>query len=191
MLLMVAGLVLASAAPALAKPGKPEEPKPYALTMGFIAEADGLATTCPGFSPTVIMGVGQKGVLAAWSLQLETLIHYDGGVLTGCHGTLDAYEHLDITPYPGTNQIKIWWRFDYMRDGEVTTFLELISNPDFSVNPATRWAGPVAWVDTDRDGAPDTVQGQFTLRRHGPNGWQVLGTGLELEFRLTLTELAG
>jgi len=192
-LAIVAGLLLTTAATALAKPDKPAKPEEptYQVTMGSVAEADGLATTCPGFSPTVTMGVGQKGALAVWSIRLETLIHYDGGVLTGCHGNLDPYEHLDITPYPGTNPIKIWWRFDYTRDGEVTTFFELISNPDFSANPATRWAGAVAWEDANGDGAPDRVRGPFTLRRHGPDGWQVLGEALPLEFTLTITETAG
>jgi hypothetical protein len=190
-LLMIVGLLMASAAPALAKPGKPEEPT-HEVAMGFVEGSDGLATTCQGFTPTVIMGAfSQEGVLDGRALQLETLIHYDGGGLASCHGGGDPIEPLWITPYPGTNQIKLWWRFDYTRVGKATTFLELISNPDFSAKPTTRWAGTVAWVDTDGDGAPDTVRGPFTLRRHSSQGWEVLGEGLQLEFTLTITEIAG
>ena len=189
-LLMVAGLLLAAAAPALAKPGKPEEPKQYTVTM-----AGALATTCPGFSPSVIMTLSGN-VLEARRQNLATDIDVDwtrefdagygtsGTSLTGCHGNALPLNENDlyamwITLDLRKQRVSILWRFDPVLDdqGKPLELFQLASNPQGS----TLQAG---WVPFENG----VVSGTFVLRRwRAGQSWQEMYT-LDLTFDLSFTQ---
>ena len=167
MLLTLVGLLLASAGTATAKPGsgKPAPAEQYAVTM-----AGALATTCPGFAPSVPMTSfgntieGRRQNLATeiglgWERNIDVGYGTWGTALTGCHGNAlpgsetDLYA-LWITLYPKEQQVKVQWRFDPAFDaqGDPQELFELLSNPSRGK------PGKVAWAN-------GVVDGDFLLRR--------------------------
>jgi len=191
-LLLVAGLLLASAAPALAKPGsgKPEEPKQYTVTM-----AGALATTCPGFAPSVTMtGFGnviegrtqnlETDINVAWTRRIDLGYGTSGDSLTGCHGNaLPPNENvlyaMWITLDPKGQQVKVQWRFDPAFDaqGNPQELFELLSLSD----PNGSKLGKVTWAD-------GVVNGWFLLRRwNSGESWTDLGR-VHLTFELTIVQ---
>lgn len=186
-LLMVAGLLLASAAPALAKPAKPEEPKQYAVSM-----SGALATTCPG--PAMMTGFGnviegrtqnlETDVNLAWTRRIDVGYGTSGDSLTGCHGNaLPGYENnlyaMWITLDPRGQQVKVQWRFDPAFDaqGNPQELFELLSLSD----PNGSKPSKVAWAD-------GVVDGWFLLRRwNSGESWSDLGR-VHLTFELTIVQ---
>ena len=190
-LMAVTGLLLASAATATAKgSGKPEPSKAYAVTM-----AGDLATTCPGFEPSVTMtlfgnvleGRGQNletNLAVAWTRELDAGYGTMGSGLVGCHGNgppnANAVYGMWITLDLKKQRVTVQWRFDAVWDDQGNVeFFELASNPQ----GPTQQAGYVSFEN-------GIASGPFVLRRfRGGQGWQETYP-LDLNFHLTLVPLA-
>ena len=191
-LLMVVGLLLAAAGAAAAKPGSPKPPNQATVTM-----AGDLATTCPGFAPSVTMTLDgstlegrrlnlstdigpDQGLTDGWNRIINVGYGTSGSALTGCHGNALPGNETDLYPLiislnVSQQQVKIQWRFDPAFDsqGDPQELFELISNPH-GLRP-----GPVAWVD-------GVVEGDFLLHRwNAGTSWTELGT-VHLTFELTV-----
>ncbi len=186
-------MLLLAATPAMAaKGGKPPgNPQQYEVTMDFV-DGQGLATTCGGTSIIMTGNLG-GGVLRADGAELSTNLpiawdrYYaefaEGVALVGCHGgdatvaVPDGATPPEVFPgalwldFGGGGTFSLMWRFDYywefdlnprngkLRQGAVE-MLELTSTP----------------MAFDGVG-PQTVAGDFTLRRFTNGAWTCLGDG--------------
>jgi hypothetical protein len=201
-LLIALGILLATTGPAMAarKDKPPGNPTEFEVTMRFVG-GQGLATTCDGDTITMTGNLG-GGALRADGAELDMALpiswqrYYPestGVALSGCHGGAATVVVPDGTTapevFPGalwidfgpSGTISLKWRFDYYwefeenpRNRKLTqVVIEL-----FELNST-----PMTFDGT----GPQTVTGDFTLRRFTSGVWENdLGT-TPVGFELTIT----
>ena len=202
--LLVIGLLVAGAAPALAaKPDKPAAT--YLVAMDLVPGRNGLATTCPaslqlaltGTKPIQLSGRGDvftrvelAGPEQVWNRTRPLFV--EGSALIGCQenrmgSSVDGLEDgglLRLFLYP-EGRLDVAWQFDrYTWTGA--------GSPKLRQEFVYLASDSAYWIDTaDPDSAPDTVRGWFAFTRYTAGEWVVFPVGspepVWLEFGMTIT----